>query len=59
MKCPNCKRYTELEFGLGEFDGEYAWQVVTCEECGYQFHSVYEFAFFEDRDTGKEIEVED
>lgn len=57
MKCPKCGS-EKLDYDDIEIDSEYAWQVITCDECEYQFHSVYEFVFFEDRETGKEIEVE-
>lgn len=58
MKCPKCG-CNEFDYGMVEIDFGDAWQVITCEECDYQFHAVYNFSFYEDRETGEMIEVEE
>ena len=58
MKCPNCGS-EDFVGGKMDYDEEFAWQVIECNNCGYAFYRVYQFVFFEDAETGKEIEMEE
>lgn len=58
MKCPKCG-CEEFDFGRFNAEDGDAWRVIICEGCDYKFCAVYQFAFYEDGDTGEMIEVED
>jgi hypothetical protein len=53
--CPLCKS-ENISGGHVEIDSDSAWQPVTCDDCGYDWNEVYNFARAETPDTCKEID---
>lgn len=54
MACPKCGS-DNIDYGQFDSDGEYAWQEMTCSDCGYQMNDVYQYWRREDAITCEEV----
>ena len=48
-ECPNPKcKQTSMDSSYFDIEGEEAWRLITCVDCGYQWREVFAFAFNEE-----------
>ena len=52
-KCPKCGNndFVSWDLSAWECDGEFVWQAVTCDQCGFMWNCVYSFSHYEDAET--------